>query len=482
MSILFGKEGLVKQFPWLQMSTLTSSFADHNLLYHVLLIPFLNLGISPLWGIKLAAALFAAIVIVILFLFLSAQKIKGSFWWSIFLLTNSPFLFRLNLPKAGSLFLIILLLALYCLFKKKFFILGALCFISVWVHASFPLLLIMTLIYSLIFLWQEHGLKDRLKPILAAALGCAGGLVLSPYFPTNLAFYQYQIFEIALKGYNALIEVGAEWYPYALPDFLSSNALLLIALVCATVTFVLTWKNQSRETLVLFFLTVFSLLLTLRSARAIEYFAPCAILFSAFSLSPFLRDKEKLKSFFVFPQNTLLKHPLFLSLIICYFIISACFVVARDLKATVSFTHQGIPFSRFFKTSQWLLTNTPPKSIIFHTQWDSFPILFYHNNQNYYLIGLDPVFAYLNNKKIYEAWRALGRGEKTGDDFYRLFHKTFPNISFIFVEKIPFSKSLSRKQDIALNARLKWSPYFKKVYQDEEAVIYQLNDSSRASS
>jgi hypothetical protein len=42
--------------------------------------------------------------------------------------------------------------------------------------------------------------------------------------------------------------------------------------------------------------------------------------------------------------------------------------------------------------AEWLRTNTPEGSMVFQTDWDDFPYLYYYNTHNTWLVGLDPTY------------------------------------------------------------------------------------------
>ncbi len=48
--------------------------------------------------------------------------------------------------------------------------------------------------------------------------------------------------------------------------------------------------------------------------------------------------------------------------------------------------------------------NTPEGELVFQTDWDDFPRLFFYNTHNTYLIGLDPTYMQLYNSKLYDLW------------------------------------------------------------------------------
>ena len=42
-----------------------------------------------------------------------------------------------------------------------------------------------------------------------------------------------------------------------------------------------------------------------------------------------------------------------------------------------------------------------PGDIVFNIHWDNFPFLFFWNQKNYYINGMDPIFEYTFDKNLY---------------------------------------------------------------------------------
>ena len=53
------------------------------------------------------------------------------------------------------------------------------------------------------------------------------------------------------------------------------------------------------------------------------------------------------------------------------------------------------------ESSLWLKENSQPGEVVFHTSWDQFGSLFFWNQQNYYINGMDPIFMYAYNPSLY---------------------------------------------------------------------------------
>ncbi len=77
--------------------------------------------------------------------------------------------------------------------------------------------------------------------------------------------------------------------------------------------------------------------------------------------------------------------------------------VYDDLQDTKGFTYM-------MGASQWLIENTETRTMVFQTDWDDFPSLFFHNTHNTYLVGLDTTYLQLENTFYWNQWLAITRG------------------------------------------------------------------------
>ena len=89
------------------------------------------------------------------------------------------------------------------------------------------------------------------------------------------------------------------------------------------------------------------------------------------------------------------------------------------LAAPITFTLQQAratmatsgPANLYAAASDWLTQNSPPGSLVFQTDWDDFPHLFFYNTHNVYTAGLDPTYSELYDPKLYAEWVKITRGE-----------------------------------------------------------------------
>lgn len=497
MADLLAQGVFIKNFPWLPFTIFSHSYINHHFLYHLLLIPFVKIW-SPLWGIKMATVFFATSTIVIFYWFLKRFKIRFPFFWTSLLLTCSVFLTRINLDKVPAAAIPILLLSLYTLFKKKYVGLAIMSFAYVWLYNTWPILLVTVLIYcfsstfkkiitdqparkglfSLVLEFAKNLFRqENIKIFLFCLLGIIGGLVFNPYFPQNIYFDWVHIVQIGLKNYQNILPVGAEWYPYHPINLITDNILIILPWVIALAWFIISFKKnkenqyfgQTKAGLTLFIISVLFFIYTIKSKRNIDYFIPLAVLFTAFSFNQLLTNlpwKSYFQNFNFVNKN--MAHRLitamlsFLILILVFF--SAISIFKNVWLAKKNEFSGGSSFNRFENAATFLKENSQPGEIIFHSSWDEFPFLFYHNDKNYYTAGLDPTFSYAENKALYWLWYNIITGQQTKN--LNLDIKNYFNTKLILVKES--FKELKNNLDKDEGSKL--------IYQDKEAYIYRLND------
>ena len=477
ISIFLSKGIVLDSLPWLQQTDLATNFVDHHFLYHLLLVPFITL-FNPLVGVKLATVIFSSLLIITVYWLFKKFEIKYSFYFALALMAIYPWLFRMSIVKASAVFLILLFLAFYYLAHQKWLSLFIASFLSVWLYGGWPLLLALVIIYTF-FNWllerirQEDSIWYKIKYVLSfkgktfswkgliiAASGLLTGLILNPYFPQNLNFYWQQIVKIALVNYQYLIGVGGEWYPY---DFIKlvtdaplAMALLLIGVLVATLTYrklsIYSWTWGS--------LTLIFLLMTLKSMRYIDFFVPFVVIFAAFCLSDYLKKLSRLhlKIMFNFALQGVF--------IILSFVLLAGFIlnVPKDMIKAKAGMDKGFALDYFKEAALWLKDNTAKGEIVFHADWDDFPFLFYYNSHNLYLTGLDPTFMYEHNQPKYWEYVKITKGEQK-QKLKEVIKESF-GASYVFVDRDHYQ----------FDRLLKNSVDFMRVYQDNEASIYQVID------
>ncbi|MFH1207665.1 MAG: hypothetical protein V1668_03605 [Patescibacteria group bacterium] len=473
MSLLIPSDGIQTTFPWLQATILKDSFIDQHFLYHVFLAPFTHL-MNPIQGAKLATVFLGSGLVALFYWLLRSQKIKFAFGFTLALLATMPFVFRINLVKAPVASIILLIIGLYLLFKHRYKLLFLLSFVFVWAYGGFILIIIFAGLYAFVsvaydwmrtrdfgalFLVITHNREVRL--LVVSVLGVIAGLIINPYFPNNLSFYWHQLVQIGIINYRSIIPVGNEWYSYSFFDLTANTPLVTILVLVAVLASIIKWRVPTKKTITLFLIYLLFFAFTLKSRRYVEYYVPFGILFSAFALGQHLYHLDWHKVWSK-GMDLYFRHRVVGTILVVYFLTTIPTVIIKDINSTHHDFTSGIPVTRFSGVSAWLRNNSRQGDIVFHSSWDEFPVLFYHNSKDYYIAGLDPTFTYEYSQSLYRQMVDITVGNQT-TDLHKLISQNF-HATYVLVEANHFK----------MNTNIRSSSGFTEAYKDADATLYQV--------
>lgn len=448
MGQLIYEQGLRPAFTWLPRSILNAeAFYDHHLLYHVYLALFIGDG-SPaalIMGAKIASVIMPAIAGIALWKLLQAQQVVWPWFWTLGLCAISQaFLYRMSIPRAQSASLVVLIVGLHWLLTQRYWLLLPLGFLYVWLYNAFPLLLALAGIYVIATLVTER--RIVWAALLAPSIGIALGLLINPYFPENISFI---IHHLAPKIGQPETSVGSEWYPYDTWTLVKNSGLALGLWVMGL--FGLFWQNEriNRVRLSAFLLSLFFGFLLLKARRFIEYFPPFALIFAALSWTPLLQQWVQ--------TVTQRRWGALIALGLLAPALGSTLGAARLVMA------DSAPASLYAEASNWLKQHSPAGSMVFQTDWDDFPRLFFYNTSNTYLIGLDPTYMQRYDPQLYDEWVAITRGDTKAPG--ALIRSRFGSNYII---------SDLRHKDFLREASN--DPHIKEVYRDSDAVIFVVDE------
>lgn len=446
MGQLVRAEGLRPAFPWLPLSILNAdAFYDHHLLYHVYLALFVGDGSpeSMIWGAKLASVVMPALAGVAIWWLLRAQQVPWAALWALGMCAISEaFLYRMSIPRAQSASLVVLVLGLHWLLQRRYWALIPLGFVYVWLYNAFPLLLILAGVYAGATLLTERQLPWR--ALVYPALGIAIGLIINPYFPENTTFI---VNHLAPKVGQPMTSVGSEWYPYDTWTLVGNSGIALGVWLLGVLA--LGWREQriDRQTLTALLLSIVFGIMLLKARRFVEYFPPFALIFAAFGCAPLLVRWATTRSQQRWGALVLLG------------------LLAPALGTTLGAARLSLadspPATRYAAASQWLESNTPSGSMIFQTDWDDFPRLFFYNTSNEYLVGLDPTYMQLYDEALYDEWVNITRG-----------NVSMPGAAIR--ERFGARYILSDHQHGDFLREAAGDPSLQEVYRDDDAVIFAV--------
>ncbi len=495
MALLVKESGIVKNFPWTQFTTYKNLFVDHHFGYHFLLIPFLsiptpkNLDIlsaqaDPLLKVKLASVLFASLALLAIYWLLRKFKVKFSIFWTLSAFLCLNLMARLSLSRSPAFSLIILILGFYSIVKKKYLGIFIISFLYVWTYGGWPLMLAMTLIYALvkplkslfnskklklIFLFKQFFSKNNLKIIITCSAGLLVGLIINPYFPKTFSFYWFQTVQIAIINYQNIIGVGSEWYAPQATHFYTDILPLLIPYSISIAWFIFSIKKQKTKEWFFLLVSLFFFLYALKARRIIEYLAPVAIIFNALIFTQIIKSinwnnvKRQIKLLLSSTENIFYFIIIIILSSVCIFFLG--FYSIRGIYNLRQTYQSSRPVNHLQGATQWIKKNVPAQEIIFHSNWDIFPELFYFDDSHYYVNGLDQTLMYKYDKELYNDWRDLFSGKTNPNETAKVIKEKF-SASYIITSKA--------ENDKAATKLFKRSTNLKKVYEDGEVIIYKV--------
>jgi hypothetical protein len=464
-------------FPWLFFTTWNENYANQHYLYHWLLNPFNTVEKLPI-----SIVVFGLVFIALFIAVLTKYKISYKPFWVLLLLGSSvDFLFRISLVKANTVSLallcaIVLLIYSWHVHRNKYSLLGIglVSGIFVWTYGGFicvPFLLgayAAAEIISQRFLTNLKIISAAILPALISVAGIAFGMTLHPQSHHIYSLMYDQLFRTGL-GAGSVVPAGNEWLAFNIDWFFKSNILILFAWVFSLC---LLFRNvyakrevKPDQTLALWLqITAIGLIaITLWHRRFIEYSIPFTVLATAVTLQPHLLKLkwQELKTTFNFWQMKVAV------LLIAILVLGVGAHNVRDVHRSL---HNGDSGTSYKEAAVWLEENSESGDIVLNTQWDQFPQLFYYDSKNYYIVGLDPTFMYIQNPGKYWRWRLIADDNPEQWQSIEQIHEVISkdlSSKFIFIDK-------DRNSDLADYLATQNSQLFSVGYSDDSIVVYKV--------
>ncbi|MDQ1284254.1 MAG: hypothetical protein QG620_602 [Patescibacteria group bacterium] len=413
-------EGLdaFKNFHWLYFSNISLNqtyFIYYNFLFYLALIPFTF--ITPLFlGIKLYAAFFVSVSFATLYFFLLKVKEKNAFLWVALLLAiiNHGSILRFLLTRPYALAPALLILELYFLYRRKYLGIFILSFFYLFWHSvTFFFPLVVAAIYFAFDAFYNDNRPDW-KIVASSLLGVVLALLSLNFFAPGLFFYIrdiiFGVFNETIIGKKVNIAEGVELYPVNFINFIKSNTLIVSMLMVAVVFEIQRYIREKKEDIkddtteynveeknkrplkgTLFLLSIGFLLGTFLSQRNGDFFV-------FFSAAYIVMSFNYLFSY-IEVNHVLVKKSLVTGIIITVvYLFSANMLFIYDQIASSG------PYDAIEGTAVWLKNNTEKNTVVFNASWNWFPVLFYYNQDNYYIAGIEPRFLYDYSHEMYWNW------------------------------------------------------------------------------
>lgn len=464
------EQGLRPPFPWLPLTILEpGAFVDHHFLYHVLLLPF-TFGDLRL-GAKWASVILPAFAFLAGWILLRGQRVPYAPLWALgALAVSEAFIYRMSMPRAQAVSLLVLLLAVHLTLTRRQRWLLPLGFLYVWLYDAFPLLLAVVGAYV-----AARWLLERqfdLSPLVYAGLGIGLGLLINPYFPDNLRFIYHHLLPKLTDA--TATRVGNEWYPYETWTLVENSGPALLAFLAGAFALGLHDRRLNARTATLFFLAILFGVMLFKSRRFVEYFPPFALIFAAMAWTPLIRrwlaGEEQAADLDLPLDQVVLKRRRFglryawrnraLAGLMVALLAPALWFNVRASQESLQSTK---PYQTYAAASAWLEVHTPTGSRVFQTDWDDFTRLYFYNTSNTYTVGLDPTYMQLYDAGLYDLWVDISKGRVEAPA--QTIAETF-GARYVLTD-------LNHK---AFLREAEADPRLQEVYRDDDAAIFQVLD------
>jgi hypothetical protein len=439
-----GWRGFPPRFPWLPLTILSEDrYFDHHWLFHLGLIPFARGDL--ILGAKLAAAAGAALVFVAAYALLRWLGVRRAEWWTVALLAAAPgFLYRMEMPRVQAWSLLFQFGAFALLVRERHRWLLPLAWVYTWLYNAFPFLIAMCACAT-----AAHWLATRRvvwQPPVVAAAGAAAGLLVNPYFPRNVQFILTHY--LAKLHVSADVPVGAEWYPLPVAEWFGWGGLVSLLAAAAALLYRMRAELDAARWLAVLVAGMYFALLW-KSSRFLEYCVPFGAL--ALALTAHRPLDARVRSWRLPARRRLA------AALLAWLAVSTGFAI-RQLRGRP-------PVTRYAGAARWIRAHTPPGSLVFTSDWDDFPLLYFHNPDNAYVVGLDPTYLAERDSGLYHQWRRIAAGEET---------QPAARLRSDFDAAVAFT---GREQTAFIDA-MEGDPQARRVYEDAEAVVYALDGGS----
>lgn len=203
-------------------------------------------------------------------------------------------------------------------------------------------------------------------------------------------------------------------------------------------------------------LTIFFYVATLFARRNVEYFVPFAVVAGALVFDRARAHARYSKDLWSS------KHKF--ALVLTAFA-AAALLIARDGLKFYDTYRDGYAPNHLRGAAEWIKNNVPPGEIIMHSDCGEFPMLWFWNDKNRYIAGLDPAFFYDYDPARYRDWEKITSG-RAGPGIGALIRDRF-DARFVLIG------SRHEKMRTAIEA----DGGFVKVFHDDDADVYSYRNS-----
>jgi len=450
-SLLLWQHGPLMAFPWLDLTSLGTAYADQHFLFHAVEAPFVA-WLGWAMGSRVTGILLAALFLAATYSCFRWIGVAYAALWTVLLAATYPLIIRIMLFKATPLAITLFVVGLAAAWKRRpvfAFAVGVLFALShggwAYLLGSVVLLCAGDVAFCRIVedaAWRKAFRASPWKELLAVAAGIAIGTIAHPNFPTNLSFLWTQVVTIGLGTPYDHVLMGSEWLPTGPGALIASFALWLIALIVGLAGLLFAPKKPMDRTRmaasVAFGLPVAVLVaLTLKSRRNAEYLAPALALWIPWIWS--MVDPKALWTAFTDGWSAFRRGAM-----VGILAVALLAVFGKNLWDGYADLHTlGYRDDAYRGAMAPVSALADPGDRVFHSDWDEFPLLWNIDDRLRYVSGMDPTFLYVASSTLSDAYKNLTWGQTTStkDQAWDLIDGRL-QARFVFVEKRDHPKLL----------------------------------------
>jgi hypothetical protein len=393
--------------PWLNFHFL--NFAPNDPWWaHHLITALVMKFLDPMISLKLVSALLVGAVFAVFYFVLTRLQIKKPFIWT-FLYFSSSFLFltRLILERPHLFAIAFMPLIFYLGFKKRYYSLFVLSVLyALFYNLIFYPVFVVFLACTVDFIFSK---KLDLKPFISTGSGILAGVLIHPDTLNYMYVATIHSFGVIFYKFSGVeLGIGGEVKPLLFKDLLKDNFLALGAYLVSIAIFLNNREYFSKSTVNFLWQTLaisaFWFVITLFVPRGVEYWMPFAWMFIALSLSGYRNSSDYAIMNAVLSKIINLK-------ILSFFIygILAVIIVLNfaGIYRNLLIMNRNNPDISFKEANEWLMANSGKNETVFFTNWSFWPRMFFYNDHNRYVHGMDPTFLYEYDKDLARLWLGI---------------------------------------------------------------------------
>jgi len=446
--------GLKYDFHWARYSTFAKNFADKDLLYHLLLIPFAQFSKDIFVGAKLSAVFFAVLFLILFFIILRLYTLRQLVpLFLLALLISDRFFYLFCWPRQMILVVALTIFGIHFLIEQKSWPVFIITFLYCLMHVSGPYMLLYAVLTEAAR--YIHSRRFYLKSLLITGLAITAAYLIHPNFPNNILVFYLNAIMVPIYSMKWGIELGAEFFPLSTREYLLSYPFLVLAVVSIFMLAVFLRPKATLRTQVLMLHSSLFFVFSFLSQRYIAHSYPFILL----SLASYMKDYSGESPG---EQVSLDLKPVFKAATVLFCALAVIFgTFAYKNLREFAFTHSVFD-SHYERVARFFKQNVPKGELIFHANWSDSQYFIGVDPDNDYFVTLDPIYMVSYNRQLYNLYRDVSFGRTK--DPYDVLKNTF-KAKYGYAGKNFFG---------GLIEQVRKDPRFQVMGEDEIGAVFKL--------